>query len=76
MGATTFEIPWQSALKDVQDRAMDFAKDNAELAFSFAGKICNAQNPQELMQLQRLNSLKTGCRLASLHTQELYSLMG
>jgi hypothetical protein len=38
--------------KDVQDRAMDFAKDNAESAFAFAGKVCNTQTPQELFSLQ------------------------
>ena len=54
--------PMTIGFKDVQDRAMDFAKDNAESAFSFAGKICNAQNSQEIMQSKR-NSLKTGCRL-------------
>ena len=61
--------------KDVQDRAMDFAKDNAESAFMFAGKVCNTRTPQELFTLQtqfahdRIHAFVT-------HTQELYSLIG
>jgi hypothetical protein len=61
--------------KDVQDCAMDFAKDNAESAFTFAGKVCNTQTPQELFALQtqfahdRIHAFVT-------HTQELYSLIG
>ena len=43
--------PMTIGFKDVQDRAMDFAKDNAESAFSFAGKICNAQNSQEILMI-------------------------
>jgi len=60
--------------KDVQDRTMDFAKDNAESAFTFAGKVCNTQTPQELFTLQtqfahdRIHAFVT-------HTQELYSLI-
>ena len=67
--------PMAVGFKDLQDRAMDFAKDNAELAFSFASKICNAQTPQEILQIQtqfaqdRMQALVT-------HTQELCGLMG
>ena len=47
--------------KDIQDSAMDFAKDNAESAFTFAGKVCNTQISQELFKLQiRAFLLTTG----------------
>jgi len=67
--------PMAIGFKDVQDRAMDFAKDNAESAFSFAGKICNAQNPQELMQLQT-QFAQDRMQAYTAHTQELCSLIG
>jgi len=38
---------------------MDFAKDNAESAFTFAGKVCNTQTPQELLSF-RHSLLTTG----------------
>ena len=38
--------------KDLQDRAMDFAMENAESACTFAGKVCDAKTPQEILTLQ------------------------
>jgi hypothetical protein len=63
------------AIQDVQDRAIDFAKANAESAFTFASEVCNTQTPQELFAFEkqfaqdRLHAFVT-------HTQELYSLIG
>ena len=61
--------------KDVQGRAMDIALENAESAFTFAGKICNAPTPQDIGTLQtqfaqeRMQAYVT-------QTQQLFSLMG
>ena len=44
--------PMAAGFKDVQDRALEIAKENAESAFTFAGKICNAQTLQDIVTLQ------------------------
>ena len=41
-----------AGLKDVQGRALEFAKENAEATFTLASKISNAQNLQEILTLQ------------------------
>ena len=67
--------PMAASFKDVQEHAMEFAKENAESAFSFAGKISSAQNFQEILNLQtqfaqdRMQAFVT-------HTQELYGVIG
>ena len=61
--------------KDVQDRAMDFAKTNAESAFTFASKICNTQTPQELLALEK-QFAQDRFQAFVTHTQELYGLIG
>jgi hypothetical protein len=40
-GAEPSPIP--TDFKYIQERTMDFAKDNAERDFTFAGKVCNAR---------------------------------
>ena len=67
--------PMATNFKDVQDRAMDFAKDNAESAFTFAAKICNAQSVQEILTLQTRFAQERMQAFAT-HTQELYGLIG
>ena len=67
--------PWSAGFKDVQERAMDFAKDNAESAFTFAAKICNAQNPQDILLIQTQFAQERMHAFAS-HTQELCGLIG
>ena len=67
--------PMTVGFKEVQDRAMDFAKDNAESAFSFAGKICNAQNAQEILMIQT-RFAQDRMQAYTAHTQELCSLIG
>ena len=44
--------PMTAGFKDVQGRVMEFAKQNAESAFGFAGKISGAKTLQEVLQLQ------------------------
>jgi hypothetical protein len=67
--------PLSAGFKDVQDRAMEIAMENAESAFKLAGKISNAQTPQEILTLQtqfaqdRMQAYVT-------QTQQLYSLIG
>ena len=67
--------PMAAVVKDVQDRAIEIAKENAEAVFTFAGKISNVRNPQDIVTLQtqfaqdRMKAFVT-------HTQQLYSLIG
>ena len=44
--------PMAAVVKDVQDRAMQIAKENAESVFTFAGKISNVRTPQDIVTLQ------------------------
>ena len=54
MGASigTNPTPMLNGLKDVRERAMDFAADNAESTYAFAGKICSAKTTEEILSLQ------------------------
>jgi hypothetical protein len=40
--------PMTAVFKEVQGRAMQIAKENAESVFTFAGKICNVRSPKIL----------------------------
>ena len=44
--------PMAAGFKDVQGRAMQIAKENAELVFTFAGKISNVRTPQDIVTLE------------------------
>ena len=44
--------PVSAGFKDVQEQIMEFAKDNAEAAFTFAGRISNAKTPQDIVTVQ------------------------
>ena len=44
--------PMTAGLKDAHDRAIEIAKQNAESAFTHAGKIAKAKTPQEVLTLQ------------------------
>ncbi len=74
MGALP-STPVAIGFKDVQDRAMDFATDNAESAFAFAGKVCNAHSSQEILSLQT-QFAQDRMQAYVAHTQELCKLMG
>ena len=67
--------PVTAGFKDVQDRAMQIAMENAESVFTFAGKISNVRTPQDIVTLQtqfaqdRMQAFVT-------QTQELQKLIG
>jgi hypothetical protein len=66
--------PMAAVVKDAQGRAMQIAKENAESVFTFAGKISNAQTPQDIVTLQtqfaqeRMQAFVT-------QTQQLFSVI-
>ena len=66
--------PMAAVFKDVQDRAMQIARENAESVFTFAGKISNALTPQDIVTLEtqfakdRMQALVT-------QTQQLFSVI-
>ena len=77
MGAWTGALPsnpMAAVCKDVQDRAMQIAKENAESVFTFAGKISNVRPPQDILTLQtqfaqdRMQAFVT-------QTQQLFSVI-
>ena len=65
--------PMAASLKNVQDRAMEIAKENAESAFAFASRISSAKTPQDVLTFQtqfaqeRLQTFVT-------QTQQLFSV--
>ena len=61
MGAMPSNV-MTAGFKDVQDRAVEIAKKNAESGFALVEKIAKAQNFQEILTLQT-SSLKTRCRV-------------
>jgi len=67
--------PVATDFKDVRERAMDFVKENAESALTFAGKICNAKTPQEILTL-RAQFAQDRVQTFVMQTQELYNLIG
>ena len=77
MGAWTGALPsnpMAAVVKDVQGRAMQIAKENADSAFTFAGKISNVRTPQDIVTLQtqfaqdRMQAFVT-------QTQQLFSVI-
>ena len=44
--------PMTASIKDVQDRAIEIAKQNTASAFTLAGKIAKTKTPQEAFALQ------------------------
>ena len=75
VGMGALPSPMAAGFKDVRERAMDFAKENAESACAFAGKVCNAKTPQEILTLQTRfaqDRMQTFVK----NTQKLYGLIG
>ena len=66
--------PMAAVVKDMQGRAMQIAKENAESVFTFAGKISNVRTPQDIVTLQtqftqdRMQAFVT-------QTQQLFSVI-
>jgi hypothetical protein len=55
MGAWTGAMPpnqMTSGFKSVQDRAIQFAKQNAEAGFTLASELANAKDISEVMEIQ------------------------
>ena len=67
--------PMAAVFKDVQDRAMQIAKENAESVFTFAGKISNVRPPQDILTLQT-QFAQDQMKAFTTQTQELYNLIG
>jgi hypothetical protein len=67
--------PMAAVFKDVQDRAMQIAKENAESVFTFAGEISNARTPQDIVTLQT-QFAQDRMQTFAVQTQELQRLMG
>ena len=67
--------PMAAGFKDVRGRAMQIAMENANSAFTFAGKINNARTPQEIATLQT-QFAQDQMKAFTTHTQELQRLMG
>jgi hypothetical protein len=66
--------PMAAGFKDMQGCAMQIAKENAESVFTFAGKISNAQNFQDIATLQT-QFAQDRMRAFATQTQELYKLI-
>lgn len=58
----------------VQDRAVQFAKQNAEASFAVAGELTNAKNIQDLLAIQSRYA-QTQMRAYASQAQELARLM-
>ncbi len=67
--------PAPADFKAVQERAMDFAADEAELALAFAGKISNAKSLEELWTLQA-QFIQAQMQTMAMNEQALYGLSG
>ena len=67
--------PMAAVVKDMQGRAMQIAKENAESVFAFAGKISNALTPQDLVTIQT-QFAQDQMQAFAAQTQELQRLLG
>jgi hypothetical protein len=67
--------PTVTGLKEVQDRAMEIAKKNADSAFALVEKIAKARNFQEILTLQT-QFAQDQMKAFTTQTQELYKQIG
>src|SRR3974377_2417973 len=67
--------PMVAGLKEVQDRAMEIAKKNADSAFALVEKIAKAQNFQEILTLQT-QFAQAQMKGLTTQTQQLFGLFG
>ena len=63
-----------AGLQRMQDLAMKISMENAEAAFTFGGKMSNAQTPQEILQLQT-QFAQDRMQAFAAQTQQLYSVI-
>ena len=66
--------PIAAGFQHMQDRAMKIAMENAEAAFTFGGKISNAETPQEILLLQT-QFAQERVKAFVTQTQQLYSVI-
>ena len=66
--------PVAAGFKDVQDRAAEIAKKNAESTFALVEKITKAQNLQEILTLQT-QFAQDQMKAFTTQTQELHKLI-
>ncbi len=64
-----------TGFKDVQGRAAEIAKKNADSAFALVEKVAKAQNFQEIVTLQT-QFAQDQMKAFTTQTQELYKLIG
>jgi len=67
--------PVVTGFKEVQDRAAEIAKKNADSAFALVEKIAKAQNFQEILTLQT-QFAQDQMKAFTIQTQELHKLIG
>src|SRR4249919_1586667 len=67
--------PMVASFKEVQDRAAEIAKKNADSAFALVENIAKSQNFQEILTLQTQFS-QDQMKAFTTQTQELYKLIG
>jgi hypothetical protein len=67
--------PAASGFKDVQDRAVEMARKNADAAFTLAEKLSKSKDLQEILSLQTRFAQDQMQAFAS-QTQELHKLIG
>jgi len=67
--------PVVTGFKEVQDRAAEIAKKNADSAFALVEKIAKAQNFQEILTLQT-QFAQDQMKAFTTQTQELHKLIG
>ena len=78
MGAEMSAMPsnlMTAGFKDVRGRAMDIAMEISESAFTFAGKISNAQTFQDIVTIQT-QFAQDRMQAFTTQTQQLYKLIG
>src|SRR6516165_10709875 len=67
--------PMVAGFKEVQDRAAEIAKKNADSTFTLVEKIAKAQNFQEILTLQT-QFAQDQMKAFTTQTQELFKLIG
>src|SRR6516165_4708491 len=67
--------PMVTGFKEVQDRAAEIAKKNADSAFALVEKIAKSQNIQEILTLQT-QFAQDQMKAFTTQTQQLYKLIG
>ena len=75
VGAWMPANPMLAGFKEVQGRAAEIAKTNADSAFALVEKIAKAQNFQEILTLQT-QFAQDQMKAFTTQTQELYKLIG